>query len=85
MRASAWRGGSRGGLLTLAGTVEPVGAIREKVLAAGRAGMTRVILPASNAADVAETFGDELPGGITACYATTMDDVLEEALPDVVA
>ena len=73
------------GELTLAGTVEPVGAIREKVLAAGRAGMTRVILTASNAADVAETFGDELPGGITACYATTMDDVLEEALPDVVA
>ena len=35
-------------------------------------------------ADVAESFGDELPGGLTARYATTMDDVLEVVLPDVV-
>ena len=73
------------GELTLAGRVEPVAGIREKVLAASRSGMMAVLLPAANAADVVESFGDELPGGITARSATTMDDVLEVVLPDVVA
>ena len=47
------------GELTLAGTVERVASIREKVLAACRAGMTTVILPAANKADVTDIFGDE--------------------------
>ena len=51
------------GELTLAGTVEPVGGITAKVLGACRARMTTVLLPSANAADVAESFGDELPGG----------------------
>ena len=73
------------GELTLAGRVEPVAGIREKVLAASRSGMTAVLLPAANAPDVVDSFGDELPGGITARYATTMDDVIEVVLPDVVS
>ena len=73
------------GELTLAGRVEPVAGIREKVLAASRSGMTAVLLPAANAPDVVDSFGDELPGGITARYATTMDDVLEVVLPDVLS
>ena len=40
--------------------------------------------PAVEADVVAESFGEELPGGFTARYATTMDDVLEVVLPDVV-
>ena len=71
------------GELTLSGTVEPVGGIRQKVLAACRAGMAEAVLPAANAADVAECFGRELPGGIRVRYARTMDDVLEVVLPDV--
>ena len=43
--------------------------------------MITVLLPAGNEADVAESFGDVLPGGIRVCYATTMDDVLEVVLP----
>ena len=73
------------GELTLAGTVEPVGGIREKVLGACRARMTAVVLPSGNEADIAESFGDEPPGGIRVCYARTMDDVLEVVLPGVVA
>ena len=73
------------GELTLAGRVEPVAGIREKLLAASRSGMTAVLLPAANAPDVVDSFGDELPGGITARYATTMDDVIEVVLPDVVS
>ena len=44
-----------------------------------------MILPAANAADVAESFGDELPCGISVRYASTMSDVLEVVLPDVLA
>ena len=73
------------GELTLAGTVEPVGGIREKVLGACRARLAAVILPSANAADVAESFGDELPCGISVRYASTMSDVLEVVLPDVLA
>ena len=43
-----------------------------------------MLLPSGNEADVAESFRDELPGGIRVCYATTMDDVLAVVLPDVV-
>ena len=71
------------GELTLSGTVEPVGGIRQKALAACRAGMAEAVLPAANAADIAEHFGCELPGGISVRYARTMDDVLEVVLPDV--
>ena len=73
------------GELTLAGTVARVGGIREKVLGACRARMTAVVLPPGNEADIAESFGDEPPGGIRVCYAGTMDDVLEVVLPGVVA
>ena len=74
------------GELTLAGRVEPVAGIREKVLAASsRSGMTAVALPAANAPDVVDSFGNELPGGITVHYARTMDDVLGVVLPDSVA
>ena len=73
------------GELTLGGQVEPVAGIREKVLAACRAGMATVVLPAANEADVGESFPGELPPGISVRYASTMDQVLEVALPDVVA
>ena len=73
------------GELTLGGQVEPVAGIREKVLAACRAGMATVVLPASNEADVGESFPRGLPYGISVHYAETMDHVLKVALPDVVA
>ena len=52
------------GEVTLTGQVLPVGGIKEKVLAAKAAGITRVYLPDRNEADVAEIRGDDLLGGI---------------------
>ncbi len=60
----------------------PVASIREKVLGAIRARMTAVILPAANEPDVAESFVDGVPCGLSVRYARTMDDVLAAALPD---
>ncbi len=72
------------GELTLSGRVAPVAGIREKVLGAGRAGMTAVVLPAANEPDVAESFADGPPCGLGVRYAGTMDDVLAAVLPDAV-
>ena len=72
------------GELTLSGRVAPVGGIREKVLGASRAGMTTVILPAANELDVAESFAEGLPSGISVRHARMLDDVLATALPDAV-
>jgi ATP-dependent Lon protease len=67
------------GEITLRGLVLPVGGIKEKVLAAKRAGINTVILPERNRKDVAE-----IPKGIvrdmTFHYVRTMEEVLPLAL-----
>ena len=72
------------GELTLWGRVAPVGGVRGAGARRGPAGMTAVVLPAANEADVAESFPDGLPGGLGVRYAGTMDDVLAAELPDAV-
>ena len=70
------------GELTLSGLVLPVGGIKEKVLAAHRAGIRQLVLPAENASDlskVPETVRDSL----TVHFASHLEDVLEVALPDL--
>ncbi|MEZ5990316.1 MAG: endopeptidase La [Planctomycetota bacterium] len=63
------------GELTLVGEVLPIGGVREKVLAAKREGVRRVLLPAGNRPDVAEISRD-LVKGMTFLYAETFADVL---------
>jgi ATP-dependent Lon protease len=69
------------GEITLSGNVLPVGGIKEKVLAAKRAGVHDVILPAENKTNVEEDLTPEQLTGLTAHYVKTIDEVLEFALP----
>ncbi len=69
------------GEITLSGNVLPVGGIKEKFLAARRAGVQTIILPADNKQDVEEDLTPELIGDVQIHYASRIEDVLAVALP----
>jgi ATP-dependent Lon protease len=69
------------GEITLSGNVLPVGGIKEKFLAARRAGVTTIVLPADNRQDVEEDLTPELIEGVQIHYASRIEDVLAVALP----
>jgi ATP-dependent Lon protease len=69
------------GEITLSGNVLPVGGIKEKFLAARRAGVQTIILPAENRQDVEEDLTPELIEGVAIHYARRIEDVLSVALP----
>jgi ATP-dependent Lon protease len=69
------------GEITLRGRVLPVGGIKEKVLAAHRAGIKRVILPERNMADLEEV-PQEIRDELEFVPSCKMDDVLTHALSD---
>ena len=73
------------GEITLSGNVLPVGGIKEKFLAARRAGITTVILPAENRLNVEEDLTPELTAGVEIHYAARIEDVLAVALPQLKA
>ena len=67
------------GEITLQGKVLPIGGVKQKVLAAHRAGLTEVVLPARNAEDL-----DDVPEPVkevmTFHLASEIGEVLEHAL-----
>ncbi len=67
------------GEITLRGKVLPVGGIKEKVLAAKRAGIRRVVLPEKNARDV-EEIAPGLLKGLEFDYVSTIDEALAQIL-----
>jgi ATP-dependent Lon protease len=69
------------GEITLRGLVLPVGGIKEKVLAAHRAGIKRVILPARNEKDLIDV-PEQARKELDFVFAATMDDVLKAALEE---
>jgi ATP-dependent Lon protease len=69
------------GEITLSGNVLPVGGIKEKFLAARRAGVDTIILPAENRQNVEEDMTPEMTEGVTIHYAKQIEDVLAVALP----
>jgi ATP-dependent Lon protease len=68
------------GEITLSGLVLPVGGIKEKLLAARRAGFRRVILPRANSRDLPEV-PQETRDALEIILADRIEDVLAAAVP----
>jgi ATP-dependent Lon protease len=69
------------GEITLRGRVLPVGGIKEKILAAKRAGVSRVLIPARNEKDLVEIPAGRL-AGLTIEPVETIDEVLHRVFRD---
>ena len=67
------------GEITLSGAVLPVGGIKEKILAAHRAGIKKVILPKENERDLQDV-PEDVRGELTFVPVETVEEVLKEAL-----
>ncbi|KAI4524395.1 ATP-dependent protease La [Schizophyllum commune Tattone D] len=67
------------GEITLRGRVTPVGGIKEKVLGAHRAGITRVILPCANRKDVEHDVAAEIRNEIEFVFVRTVREALDAA------
>ena len=67
------------GEISLRGLVLPVGGIKEKVVAAARAGLKRVLLPARNRKDF-EDIPDEVRKAMSFVWLDTVDDAVQAAL-----
>jgi ATP-dependent Lon protease len=69
------------GEITLSGNVLPIGGVKEKFLAAKRAGVRDVIFPADNKMNVEEDLLPQQLDGVSVHYVTTIEEVLQVALP----
>jgi ATP-dependent Lon protease len=67
------------GEITLQGKVLPIGGVKQKVLAAHRAGIKTVLLPAGNGRDL-DDIPDDVRDLVTIKLVSTIDEVLAEAL-----
>src|SRR5207247_6823631 len=69
--------------VTRSGNVLPIGGIKEKVLAAKRAGVRDVILPAENKMNVEEDLTPEQQENLSIHYVKTIEEALHVSLPAV--
>jgi ATP-dependent Lon protease len=67
------------GEITLRGRVLPIGGLKEKLLAALRAGIKTVLIPKDNEKDLAE-IPDNVKKGLSIIAVSTVDEVLKRAL-----
>lgn len=72
------------GEITLSGLVFPVGGIKEKVLAAHRAGIRRIVLPARNDADI-EEIPEDVRNELQIEFVSRTNEVVDAALEVLVA
>jgi ATP-dependent Lon protease len=73
------------GEITLSGNVLPIGGIKEKTLAAKRAGVKDIILPEDNRQNVQEDLTPEQLQGLNMHYVKSIPELLEIALPTTTA
>ncbi len=66
------------GEITLRGRVLPIGGLKEKLLAAKTAGITKVLVPKDNEKDV-EEISREIKAGMEIVYVEHMEEVIENA------
>jgi len=71
------------GEITLTGLVLPIGGVKEKVLAARRAGLLRVILPKENEKDLRE-LPDNVREAMEFIFVERVEDALSAAIPGLV-
>jgi len=69
------------GEITLSGNVLPIGGIKEKFLAAKRAGVKDCIFPAENKTNIEEDLTPEQLSGVNIHYVSLLEEVLAIALP----
>lgn len=67
------------GEVTIRGEVLPIGGLKEKLLAAKRLGIRKVLVPKSNRKDIGE-FDEEITEGLEIVYVKDMNQVIKEAL-----
>jgi ATP-dependent Lon protease len=72
------------GEITLSGLVFPIGGVKEKVLAAHRAGIKRIILPSRNEADV-DDIPEDVKNDLQIVFVSGIGEVLDSALEVLVA
>jgi ATP-dependent Lon protease len=72
------------GEITLSGLVFPVGGLKEKILAAHRAGIRRILLPSRNEADI-EDLPEDVRKELTIVFVSRIGEVIDAALEVLVA
>ncbi len=72
------------GEITLSGLVFPVGGLKEKILAAHRAGIRRILLPSRNEADI-EDLPEDVRKELTIVFVSRINEVIDAALEVLVA
>jgi len=65
------------GEISLVGQVLPVGGLKEKILAAHRAGIKTIVAPAANRADVEENVPESVKTGIRFVYVEDVREMLQ--------
>jgi ATP-dependent Lon protease len=71
------------GEVTLRGQVRPVGGIKEKVIAAHRLGIKKIILPFANKRDVKSEIPQSIYDDITFCFCKSIWEVIEFAFDQI--
>jgi Lon-like ATP-dependent protease len=66
------------GEISLVGQVLPVGGLKEKILAAHRAGIKTIVAPGANRADIEENVPESVKTGVRFVYVEDVREVLHE-------